>query len=118
MKERISRMRDSGVSRRDLLRTGATLAAIGGVTGGTAACSSGNETARPEAPFNSMREYVAALDARGLLVRFPRVDQDAYEATALMYRMRDRHGMRGAPAMLFDEVRIDGRWVRGAVARE
>jgi len=64
-------------------------------------------------PFDSMRDYIAALDARGLVVRIPRVDQDAYEATALMYRMREQHGMRGAPALVFDEIRIGGRWVPG-----
>ncbi len=98
----------ASVSRRDLVRTGLGLAAAGTVATGAGASISG-----PRAPFVSMRDYIAALDARGLVVRIPRVDQDAYEATALMYRMRDQHGMRGAPAMIFDEVRIDGRWVRG-----
>ena len=41
----------------------------------------------PKAPYRSMRDYIAALDAYGLVMRIPRVDQDAYEATALMYRM-------------------------------
>ncbi len=96
------------VSRRDLVRTGLGLAAAG-----TVGTRVGAATSVPRAPFVSMRDYIAALDARGLVVRIPRVDQDAYEATALMYRMRDQHGMRGAPAMIFDEVRINGRWVRG-----
>ena len=67
----------------------------------------------PRAPFGSFRDYVAALDAQGLVLRIPRVDQDAYEATALMYRIRDQHGMRGGPALVIDEVRIGGQWIRG-----
>jgi 4-hydroxy-3-polyprenylbenzoate decarboxylase len=66
-----------------------------------------------EAPFNTMREFIGALDARGLVVHIPRVDQDQYEVAALMYRMRDQHGMRGAPAMVFDKIRIDGEWLDG-----
>lgn len=67
----------------------------------------------PRAPFRSMRDYVAALEARNLVIRIPRVDQDAYEGSALMYRARDLYGMRGAPAFLFEEVRINGQWVKG-----
>ena len=66
-----------------------------------------------QAPFRSMREYVAALEAHNLLIRVPRIDQDAYEGTALMYRARDLYGMRSAPAFLFEELRINGRWVKG-----
>ena len=56
-----------------------------------------------KAPFNTMREFIGALDARGLVVHIPRVDQDQYEVAALMYRMRDQHGMRGAPTLVFDK---------------
>jgi 4-hydroxy-3-polyprenylbenzoate decarboxylase len=66
-----------------------------------------------KAPFKSMRDYLAALDAEGLVLRIPKVDQDAYEATALMYRARDQHGMRGAPCFMFDEVKISGNWTKG-----
>ena len=55
-----------------------------------------------------MRDYIAALDEWGLVIRVPRVDQDAYEATALMYRARQEHGMRGAPAFVFEEIKING----------
>ena len=67
----------------------------------------------PEAPYSSMRDYVAALEARNLVIRIPRVDQDTYEGTALMYRARDLFGMRGAPTFLFEEVRINGEWIKG-----
>ena len=66
-------------------------------------------------PFDSLRDYVAELDRRGLLIRIPRLDQDAYEATALMYRLIDEYGLYRTPAFLVDEVKIEGRWVRGPV---
>jgi 4-hydroxy-3-polyprenylbenzoate decarboxylase len=66
-------------------------------------------------PFDSLRDYVAELDRRGLLIRIPRLDQDAYEATALMYRLIDEYGLYKTPAFLVDEVKIEGRWVRGPV---
>jgi 4-hydroxy-3-polyprenylbenzoate decarboxylase len=66
-------------------------------------------------PFDSLRDYVAELDRRGLLIRIPRLDQDAYEVTALMYRLIDRYGLYSTPAFLVDEVRIGGRWVRGPI---
>jgi 4-hydroxy-3-polyprenylbenzoate decarboxylase len=67
----------------------------------------------PGAPFQSMRDYIAALKAHNLLITIPRVDQDSYEGTALMYRARDLYTMRGAPTFLFEEIRIDGKWIKG-----
>ena len=75
----------------------------------TGAALSGNI----QAPFKSMRDYVAALDAYGLVMRIAEVNQDEYEATALMCRARDQHGMRGAPCFMFDEVIIGGKKVKG-----
>ncbi|MEO7387195.1 MAG: UbiD family decarboxylase [Gammaproteobacteria bacterium] len=66
-------------------------------------------------PFDSLRDYVAELERRGLLIRIPRLDQDAYETTALMYRLIDEYGLYLTPALLIDEVKIDGRWVKGPV---
>lgn len=66
-------------------------------------------------PFESLRDYVAELDRRGLLLRVARIDQDAYEGTALMYRLMDRYGMMSAPAVYMERVKIDGRWVEGPV---
>ena len=64
-------------------------------------------------PFDSLRDYVAELDRRGLVLHIDRLDQDAWEATALMYRMMDRFGMQGAPVLFVENVKIDGRWVKG-----
>ena len=69
----------------------------------------------PQAPFDSIRDYMQALDAHGLVMRIPEIDQDEYEATGLVFRMSDTYGMYGAPAYLFDRVKIDGEWVEGPV---
>ena len=101
-------------SRRDVIGTGLGLAALGlSQSSGAAAHSAAKPVSAPSAPFDSMRDYIAALEARGLVVRIPRVNQDEYEATALMYRVRDQHGMRGGPVLLFEEILINGKWVKG-----
>jgi len=69
----------------------------------------------PQAPFDSFRDWIAALDAHGLLMRFDRLDQDAYEMPALFFKATDMYTMYGAPCMMFDEVKIDGEWVKGPV---
>ncbi len=66
-------------------------------------------------PFSSLRQYVAAMEAHGNVMRFDRVDQDAYEGTAIMYRLVDRFGLYRAPLVIFEEVKIDGRWIKGPV---
>lgn len=96
------------LSRRELIGSGLGLAALG-----AGAPATTEARASRGAPFDSLRDYIGALERRGLVVRIPRVDQDAYEAAALMYRFRDQHGMRGAPVIIFENVRIGGRWVRG-----
>jgi 4-hydroxy-3-polyprenylbenzoate decarboxylase len=68
---------------------------------------------KPVFPYDSFRDWMQALDDHGLLLRLPRLDQDAWEATALAYRLMDRFGWYGAPAVLADEVKIDGKWVKG-----
>jgi 4-hydroxy-3-polyprenylbenzoate decarboxylase len=68
---------------------------------------------KPAFPYDSFRDWMQALDDHGLLLRLPRLDQDAWEATALAYRLMDRFGWYGAPAVLADEVKIDGKWVKG-----
>ncbi|MDH3510001.1 MAG: UbiD family decarboxylase [Gammaproteobacteria bacterium] len=112
------------MTRRNLLATGASLAAIsvdqaiavagqaGEVSTGSASATSANAL---KGPFDTLRDYISALDAAGLLLRFDRVDQDAYEASAIMYRLRDKFGMWGAPAFLAEELKIDGEWVKGPV---
>ena len=66
-------------------------------------------------PFHSLRDYVAALEARGRLVRIPEMDQDRYEATAFAYALIDKKGYYGAPAFLIERVKMDGQWVEGPV---
>ncbi len=105
---------DASLSRREVIGSGLSMAALGvGASGTTSGRDFGAAGTPPGAPFHGLRDYIAALDARGLVVRIPRVDQDAYEATALWFRFRDRHGMNGAPTLIFEELRIDGKWVRG-----
>jgi 4-hydroxy-3-polyprenylbenzoate decarboxylase len=106
----------SGASRREFLLTSTGLAAIAA----TPACSVSGSTSKlsgsgnaPTAPFDNMRDYIAALDDYGLVVRIPRADQDAYEIAALLYRLRDQYGMRGGPCLVIDEVKIDGKWIKG-----
>ena len=101
----------STLSRRDVLAGGAGIAALARAPRASAAAAA--EVGGP--PFDTLRDYFAALDANGLVLRVPRVDQDAYEATALFFRATDRFGMYAAPAMIFDEVKIDGQWMRGPV---
>ena len=95
-----------------------------GLTAATAGCIlsgnvSGKRTAVPPkafshtAPFDTFRDYIQALEERELLLRFKKLDQDAYEMTALMYRLIDRHGWCEAPAILAEEVKINGTWIRG-----
>lgn len=67
------------------------------------------------APFQSLRDYIAALDNAGLLLRIPQFDQDKYESTAFAYRLIERCGYNRAPAFMFDRVRVDGRWLDGPV---
>jgi 4-hydroxy-3-polyprenylbenzoate decarboxylase len=64
-------------------------------------------------PFEDLREWVRELDRRGLLLRIRDVDQDKYEATALMYRLVDRFGMYFAPTLYIENIRIDGKWHKG-----
>jgi UbiD family decarboxylase len=72
-------------------------------------------TGRSVGPFLSLRDYVGALDAAGLLLHIPEFDQDAYESTAFAYRLIERRGYAAAPAFRFERVRIDGQWVDGPV---
>jgi len=111
-------MPDRNLSRRDLLAAGTTLAALysaGTASGGTSLTlgAAAGSKAAPTAPFDSIRDYVAALEAHGLLLRIPRIDQDQFESTALVFRANDLFTMFGVPALWFDEVQIGGRWVQG-----
>jgi 4-hydroxy-3-polyprenylbenzoate decarboxylase len=66
-------------------------------------------------PFEDLRDWIAELDRRGLALRVRDVDQDAYEGTALMYRLIDRFGMYFAPVLILENVKIDGKWHAGPI---
>ncbi|MDP6437573.1 MAG: UbiD family decarboxylase [Gammaproteobacteria bacterium] len=104
-------------SRREFLTaTGAGLAAASpAVASGSSLTATAASATVKQAPFESLRDYVQMLEARGLLLRIDRINQDAYEATALMYRLVDRYGWNRAPVVLFEEVKVDGRWIKGPV---
>jgi 4-hydroxy-3-polyprenylbenzoate decarboxylase len=109
-------MADKPFSRRDLIAASTTLAAFasaGCATGGAPAARAATPASAPRAPFDTLRDYVAALEANGLLLRIPEVDQDMYEATGIVYRADDLYGFEGVPALWFDRVKINGQWVKG-----
>jgi len=66
-------------------------------------------------PFDDLRGYVRELERRGLLLKVKDIDQDQYEATALMYRLVDRFGMYFAPTLYIENIKIDGHWHKGPV---
>lgn len=66
-------------------------------------------------PFDDLRQWMAELERRGLVLRVRDIDQDAYEGTALMYRLIDRFGMYFAPALIMENVKIDGVWHKGPI---
>jgi len=114
------------VSRREFIAsTGSGLAALAAtactpaqqecIEADVAGASAVTPQTAPAAPFDTFRDWIAALDSNGLLMRFDRVDQDAFHTTGLFFRATDRFGMLEAPAMLFEEVLIDGQWVKGPV---
>ena len=74
-----------------------------------------SDTAWQVGPFEDLREWMAELERRNLVLRVRNIDQDAYEGTALMYRLIDRFGMYVAPALVMENVRIDGRWYKGPI---
>ncbi len=64
-------------------------------------------------PYDSIREYIRAMEATGNLVHVAEMNQDEYETTAFVYRSIERLGYWKAPALLVDRVKIDGEWVEG-----
>ena len=66
-------------------------------------------------PYDSLRDYIAALDARGRLLRIKEMDQDQFEVTGFAYRLIDKFGLCAAPAFLIERVKIDGQWIEGPV---
>jgi 4-hydroxy-3-polyprenylbenzoate decarboxylase len=108
------------LDRRQLLSAAATLAATMGISalpagGASAASKPRTWPGRDVGPFDSFRDYIKALEDRGLVMRVKRLDQDQYEMTALAYRLMDEFGWYGAPAVLVEEIKQDGRWLKGPV---
>ncbi len=68
-----------------------------------------------EGPYDSLRDYLASVEAKGRLVRVGRMDQDRYEATGFAYRLVDKFGFDDAPPFQIDEVLIGGKWISGPV---
>jgi 4-hydroxy-3-polyprenylbenzoate decarboxylase len=106
------------LSRRQVLTSGMALAAspaaLGAANSSTLVAASGTALRNaPTAPFDSLRDYIAALDAAGALLKLDGVDQDTYEATAIMYQLVDEFGLRNAPAIALENITIDGRVVKG-----
>ena len=66
-------------------------------------------------PHDDFRDWMKDLERRGLVMRIKRLDQDAYEMSALAFRLMDCFGMYEAPAVIAEEVKIDGQWVKGPV---
>ncbi|MEO8444439.1 MAG: UbiD family decarboxylase [Gammaproteobacteria bacterium] len=66
-------------------------------------------------PFDSLRDYVHALEERGGLLRLESMDQDQFEATGFAYRMIEEMGYHAAPAFLIERVKTGGRWHDGPV---
>ena len=120
--EKLPNFRWSKVSRRDFLATGLAAVSAESILAGTANAASHrtSNTSRsaetiPTPPFDTLRDYIAAMEAHGQVVRLPEVDQDAYELTALMYQILDDYGMFGAPIIVAERIKIDGQWVQGPV---
>lgn len=60
-------------------------------------------------PYDSVRDYIDALDAAGHVVRIPHMDQDQYESTAFAYRLMDKIGFNEAPAFVLESTTINGK---------
>jgi UbiD family decarboxylase len=73
------------------------------------------EELKTTGPYDSLRDYIAALEARGRVLRVKEVDQDNYEGTALMFRLVDEYGADRAPIVMFEKIKIDGEWREGPV---
>lgn len=73
------------------------------------------KNSRLTGPYDSLRDFVHAIEARGKLMRLKEIDQDRYEATGVMYRLIDKYGYEDAPALLIERMKIDGKWRNGPV---
>jgi 4-hydroxy-3-polyprenylbenzoate decarboxylase len=67
----------------------------------------------PARSFDSIRDFIRALDERGRVLHVASMDQDKYEVTAFAYRLIDKFGIEHAPAFMVDRIRINGNWMEG-----
>lgn len=79
------------------------------------AITSDRQNVQPTGPYDSLRDFIAALEADGKLLRIPEMDQDEYEATAFAYQMIDKMGDVDSPGFLIERIKIDGKWFDGPV---
>lgn len=116
----------SGVlSRRNFLALSAGIAAAGCETMSAAeadqrvteaeARAAKNPGNAPQPPYDTLREYMAAVEANGLLLRFDKVNMDNFEGAAIIYALIDKYGWYDAPAVVFEKVKQDGEWIDGPV---
>ena len=66
-------------------------------------------------PYDSLREYMEAIEKHGSVIRIDQIDQDNYELTGLMYKLIDKHGWLGAPALIVDKIKVSGEWMEGPI---
>lgn len=107
----------TALDRRAFLAATTGLAALttGCAASATRSSGAGSASANTAPPFDSIRDWVAALDERGLLMRIPEVDQDNFEATGLVFRLGDYYGPYRSPGLLFERVKMGGEWYDGPV---
>ena len=66
-------------------------------------------------PYDSLRAYMEAIERHGNVITIKEIDQDNYELAGLMYKLVDKHGWLGAPAVIIEKIKIDGRWMDGPI---
>ena len=66
-------------------------------------------------PYDSLRDYMEAIETHGNVIRIKEIDQDAYELTGFMYKLLDKHGWLGAPSVIVEKIKISGEWVDGPI---
>lgn len=118
-------LQEGVISRRNFLALSAGIAAAGCETMSAAeadqrvteaeAKAAKNPGTAPQPPYDTLREYMAAVEANGLLLRFDKVNMDNFEGAAIIYALIDKYGWYDAPAVVFEKVKQDGEWIDGPV---
>ena len=65
-------------------------------------------------PFKSIRDYLDAVDHHKLSIHIEDIDQDNYEATGLIYKLVEKHGVINAPVVFFDKIKSSGKTFQNA----